>query len=83
MRLPRRTLRAGETEANAVTADEIRKLESRGLTRLPSGSTLVFDNYFEVLRELAAQLADLNSNLKTFGDLQRQLQLDFLRGDVR
>ena len=38
---------------------------------------------FVVLREIAAQLADLNSNLNSFVKQQLELQLDFMRGDVR
>ena len=61
-----------------MTADEIRAVEFPATIHMRGNK-----QRFEMLREIAAQLADLNSNLNTFVKQQLELQLDFMRGDVR
>ena len=58
-----------------MTADEIRKIRFA-----------CDDGQWQcayLLQEIAAQLAELNSNLKSATEEAHKLQLDFLRGDVQ
>jgi hypothetical protein len=62
-------------EAEAVTPEEIRSIPLHTVTELPGGLTLTHDGTFNVLREIAAQLAEQVQQIRD-DRLQRKVWRD-------